>query len=280
MRKYLLGIVFLAGCSQAPLPAQLQASGVTIDNTLRNSDQIVAVGHRGESKLAPGNTLAAFEIAVKAGAKSIETDVRTTKDGHLILMHDADVSASTNGKGRVEDLTLAEIKALTVRSIPGIQNVPPQKVPTLEEALVAYRGKVLFDLDIKSAEPAAVVRVLERTNMLNAAYVDVGSPEEARRYRQANPAVAIQIGDTESVEQIQEAFRSLGRVEVFELEERSSNLAELIAAIHAGGAEAHIPEKDAGYMFGWPALVEAGIDGIQTDNLQLLVPYLNRVNQN
>lgn len=278
MRKYLLGLVFLVGCSQAPLSTQIQATGVTIDNTLRNSAQIIAIGHRGENKLAPGNTMAAFDMAIKAGAKSIETDVRTTKDGHLILMHDADVSTSTNGKGRVEDLTLAEIKALTVKAIPGIQNVPPQRVPTLEEALLAYRGKVLFDLDVKAAQPAAVVKVLQSTNMLNAAYVDVGSIAEAQSYRQVNPAVAIQIGDTESVAQIQEAFRSLGRVEVFELEERSSNLADLIGAIHAGGAEAHIPEKDAGFMFGWPALVEAGIDGIQTDNLQMLVPYLNRQN--
>ena len=278
MRKYLLGLIFLVGCSQAPLSTQPQASGITIDNTLRNSDQIIAIGHRGENKLAPGNTMAAFDMAIKAGAKSIETDVRTTKDGHLILMHDAEVNSSTNGKGRVEDLTLAEIKNLTVKAIPGIQNVPPQRVPTLEEALLAYRGKVLFDLDVKAAQPAAVVKVLQSTNMLNAAYVDVGSIAEAQSYRQVNPAVAIQIGDTESVAQIQEAFRSLGRVEVFELEERSSNLADLIGAIHAGGAEAHIPEKDAGFMFGWPALVEAGIDGIQTDNLQMLVPYLNRQN--
>ncbi len=72
--------------------------------------QIIA--HRGSKGTRPENTLAAFNAAINDGADGIETDVHLSKDGHLIIMHDELVDRTTNGSGRIRDLTLAELRQL------------------------------------------------------------------------------------------------------------------------------------------------------------------------
>src|SRR5262245_36006639 len=70
------------------------------------------VAHRGAKNIAPENTIAAFDAAADIGANYVELDVRPTKDGEIILMHDRTVDRTTNGKGEVTDFTLAEIRRL------------------------------------------------------------------------------------------------------------------------------------------------------------------------
>lgn len=68
--------------------------------------------HRGASEQAPENTLAAFERAVALGASYLETDARLTRDGEVVLLHDADVERTTDGSGRIDELDLAELRRL------------------------------------------------------------------------------------------------------------------------------------------------------------------------
>ncbi|GMA24505.1 hypothetical protein GCM10025864_22640 [Luteimicrobium album] len=70
------------------------------------------VAHRGNSSVAPQNTLAAFEAACRVDADAVELDVRRTRDGALVVIHDRDVTLTTDGSGRVKDLTLAELREL------------------------------------------------------------------------------------------------------------------------------------------------------------------------
>ena len=73
------------------------------------------LGHRGALTHAPENTLAAFELCVRAGC-DIELDVYPTRDGQLVVIHDATVDRTTNGKGAVAGLTLAEVRRLDAGS--------------------------------------------------------------------------------------------------------------------------------------------------------------------
>ena len=110
--------------------------------------KIVAVGHRGTKKFAPENTIAAHEAAFALGARAIEFDIRCTRDGHFILMHDSNVNRTTDGQGRVKDLTLEQIKTLDA----GIRKGPEftgERVPTLREALRNVKGRFIVDLDFK-----------------------------------------------------------------------------------------------------------------------------------
>ena len=107
------------------------------------------IAHRGASGHAPENTLAAFERAIALGARFIETDLRLTRDSRFVAIHDSTLERTTNGKGNVRDLTLAEIRKLDAgmwfdREFMG------QQVPTLEEVLeFGAKHDVIFYLELK-----------------------------------------------------------------------------------------------------------------------------------
>lgn len=89
-------------------------------------------GHRGASGTEPENTILAFKTALAMGADAIELDVHRCKSGELVVIHDGDVSRTTNGTGKVSDLTLDQLKAFDAGK--------GEKIPTLEEALAAVKG--------------------------------------------------------------------------------------------------------------------------------------------
>lgn len=90
----------------------------------------LVIGHRGAGALAPENTLKAISAAAKCRADWVEVDVRLSGDGILVLMHDETVDRATDGKGRVEDLSLDELQNLDVQG---------EKIPTLSEACALCR---------------------------------------------------------------------------------------------------------------------------------------------
>jgi glycerophosphoryl diester phosphodiesterase len=105
--------------------------------------------HRGFSARAPENTLPALQAALDAGAHVAEIDVRLTRDGKLVLMHDGDVDRTTDGSGPVKAMTLGEVKKLDAgrwfdRKYTGI------KVPTLDEVLTWSRGRLGLLVDMKN----------------------------------------------------------------------------------------------------------------------------------
>ncbi|MCC7492772.1 MAG: hypothetical protein IT204_10510 [Fimbriimonadaceae bacterium] len=115
---------------------------------------IEIVGHRGAAALVPENTLPSFEHAIALGCEATECDVRLTADGHLVICHDETVDRTTNGSGRVADLTLAEIRDLDAGG--------GAVMPTLAELLAVVAGRILLLCELKgpgTPEPAvAAVR--------------------------------------------------------------------------------------------------------------------------
>ena len=107
---------------------------------------VVVTSHRGAGSLEPENTLRAIRRAIAIGVDQIELDVQLTKDGHLILMHDPAVDRTTNGSGKIADLTLAEIRQLDVGS--------GERVPTLDEALALIESKVILQIELKGSGTA------------------------------------------------------------------------------------------------------------------------------
>jgi glycerophosphoryl diester phosphodiesterase len=107
------------------------------------------IGHMGSCADRPPNTLAGVRRAAEAGAHAAEVDVRTTKDGVLVCVHDADVDRTTDGSGKVADLTLADIKRLDAGAKFG-PKFAGERVPTLREVLAAAaKGKVGVMIDLK-----------------------------------------------------------------------------------------------------------------------------------
>lgn len=132
-------------------------------------DSFLNIAHRGASGHAPENTLAAFDKAVKMKADFFELDVQMSKDGHLVVIHDATVDRTTDGTGRVGDLTLKELKRLDAGSWFGPE-FAGERIPTLEEVLDRYRGKIGILIEIKNPElypgiEEKVANALKKRNM-------------------------------------------------------------------------------------------------------------------
>lgn len=140
------------------------------------SDQVLVVAHRGNWRSAPENSVAAIDSAIQMGVDIVEIDIHKTKDGQLILMHDDRVDRTTNGKGLIKDYTLAEIKKLKLKDKDG--NLTEHIVPTLEEALLAGKGQIMFNLDKAYSVFDEVYAVLEKTGTASLVIMKGGQPVE------------------------------------------------------------------------------------------------------
>jgi glycerophosphoryl diester phosphodiesterase len=125
----------------------------------------IVIGHRGAAGEAPENTIESFQRGVADGAAIVETDLHATRDGALVLLHDDDVSRTTEGVGRIAELTLAEAKRLDAGHRFASEGAHPwrgkgARIPTLEEAFEAFPG-VRFNIEIKESAPGVVERTLD-----------------------------------------------------------------------------------------------------------------------
>jgi glycerophosphoryl diester phosphodiesterase len=121
---------------------------------------VLVAAHRAAHDIFPENSLAAIERAIVLGVDIIEIDVRLTRDGVPILMHDDTVDRMTDGTGKVRELTFAQVRELHMKGRDGAPS--DHRVPTLSEALRVARGRVLVDLDLKTTAIEPVIsRVLE-----------------------------------------------------------------------------------------------------------------------
>lgn len=115
---------------------------------------MLTIAHRGASYSRPENTIPAFLEAWEVGADVVEFDVRRARDG-LAVIHDATVDRTTNGTGRVSDFTIEELSCLDAGDRAG--------VPSLELVLVACRGRIMVNIELKEEEIAAEVLDMIRT---------------------------------------------------------------------------------------------------------------------
>ena len=114
--------------------------------------QYTVIGHRGDGGSAPENTLAAIEKGIQAGANMVEIDVHETRDGVVCVMHDKSVDRTTNGKGKIKDLTWDEIRQLDAGSwYNGAYK--GERVPSLEQVIAQINGRVLLLIELKNGTP-------------------------------------------------------------------------------------------------------------------------------
>jgi len=145
---------------------------------------MLKIGHRGAKGYEPENTLRSFQKALELNVDAVELDVRRTKDGAIVVIHDAEVDRTTNGKGLVSELTLKEIKELDIEK--------GEKIPTLEEALDFLDKKVKIFIELKEIgiEKGVLHSIYEKGLEKNV--IIVSFHEEAlRKVRELNNEVEI-----------------------------------------------------------------------------------------
>ncbi len=138
------------------------------------------MGHRMGNPFGPENSLSVLRASIQIGVDVAETDIRITKDGRVVLIHDGEVDRTLEGTGDVSDLTLAEIQAMKLR-VGGTD--PPgdfgcEHAPSLEEAMEVARGKIVVELETKNIEAAPIAAAYLRDNDLyGTAYIQCDAEE-------------------------------------------------------------------------------------------------------
>lgn len=229
----------------------------------RAAGKIVVIAHRGAHREAPENTLASLEQAIEIGCDFVEIDVRRTKDGALVIMHDASINRMTNGKGKIEDLTLAEIRKFDVKSRHGAQ-WSGLKVPTFDEILDRAKGHMKIYVDHKQAPPAEVLAAINRHGMLHDVVV-YGGVATLREYKRLAPDVWIMPGHPQSIAAIEALAHDL------KPETLDGSILEWtqpqIEAAHRSGAQVWVDNRsNFDNEAGIKHAVELGVDAIQTDD--------------
>jgi glycerophosphoryl diester phosphodiesterase len=234
----------------------------------------MVVAHRGASIEQAENTIEAFEAAIDVGADAVEFDVRMTADGHAVVMHDPDVSRTTDGAGLVCEMPLEEIRKLGV--------------PTLEEALRCLSGRAAADIEIKNlpGEPGftpareeaveATLDALDAVSFPDQVIVSSFNPASIAHSRWLRPDVPTGLLTSYDVD----ADEALGRATADGHPWALPFVLKVLEAGHGFGARVHA----AGALLGvWIAddpetarrLFELGADAVATNDPRSIVPARN-----
>jgi glycerophosphoryl diester phosphodiesterase len=252
----------------------------------------LAIAHRGGAGLWPENTLYAFGRAAALGVDVIETDVRATKDGELVLLHDERVERTTDGAGTVGSLTLAELKGLDAAyrfSADGGRSFPLRgqgvKVPTLREVFEAL-PRMRFNIEPKQGAPslaAPLCRLIRERGMTERVMVASFSGTTMEEFRRECPEVATSASTGEvarflAAEEAGLAASYSPPMQALQVPERAGVLSVLtrdfVAAAHGRNLRVHAwTINDEGEM---RRLIEMGVDGVMTDYPDRLLKVLGR----
>jgi glycerophosphoryl diester phosphodiesterase len=249
----------------ASLVAFAGACGMTrprADNTAVPRPRFL-VAHRGAHLAQPENSLQAIRDAGRFGATHAEVDVRTTRDGELVLMHDGAVDRTTNGQGSIAELGLGELRQLTLELRDGTPSTEP--VPTFAEALeAAAQANVGLYVDVKDVTAEQLVRALRGIDARRVLVYESDFDWLDRLHALA-PAVPI-LAECKDADEIREAVTRFGTREFASTYNRFSP--ELAAAAHAVGGSVIVDVLGLDMDLEGRILdaVRRGADGIQTDD--------------
>ena len=254
------------------------------------SDRPMVIAHQGGEGLRPSNTLIAFENAVDLGVDVLEMDVHSTSDGTLVLIHDDTVDRTTDGSGRVKELTLAELQQLDAGDYwtPDDGATYPYRgqgvrIPTLEEIVTAF-PEMKYNIEIKQVDPSIAVplcKLLRHYGLTDRALVASFHPTAMNEFRAACPEVA-----TSMVEDEIRPFFILNTVflgalysppgTAFQVPEYSGNLHVLTPRFVRGAQRNNVAVHP--WTIDDPAdmarFLDMGVDGIITDRPDLMLELL------
>ncbi len=154
------------------------------------------IGHRGASAAAPENTLAAFNLAVELKADAVELDVKLTKDRVPIIMHDPTVDRTTDGQGKVADLTLADLKKLDA-GVKKDSKFAGERIPTLAEVFEAVAAKIWINVELTNSTTrgdgleAEVVALIQKMNLGRRVLLSSFNPFAIRNVKRLDPSLPV-----------------------------------------------------------------------------------------
>ena len=255
-------------------------------------DKFLVIAHRGGPSLGPESTLYTFRKAVKLGVDVLEMDVRSTRDGQLIILHDDTVSRTTNATGPAQNYTLVDLKKLDAAhrwSPDNGQTFPLRnkgvQIPTLSEVFEAF-PQTKLNLEIKEARSSTIqslCRLIRDHQMTSNVVVASFDTDSLKEFRRLCPQVATSAGASEArlFFGLQKAYLEAAYspdAQVLQVPEALGDLRivnkRFIDAAHARNMRVQVwLVNDVRSM---QRLLELGVDGIMTDYPQRLMELLKK----
>ena len=233
---------------------------------------MLTIAHRGASARYPENTLRAFIAAAEMGADMCEFDVRMARDGEVVVIHDATVNRTTDGRGRVAAMTAVELGRLDAGVRFG-QEFRGERIPTLAQVATALSERGCgMDVELKAQGlERRVCEVLRKSGAAERAIVSSFDWKQLRLVAAEDPSVRLALlAENHPVALLQaaaemQAFAIAPRFDIAD--------AGLCAAAHRGGIAVYVwTVDDAAEM---RRLIASGVDGIMTNDPQGLRAVLN-----
>lgn len=156
---FLLPVILGTGCRHYET-AQRDLDRILRDFHDELSNTVLITAHRAMHTRYPENSLAAIRHSIESDVDIIELDVRTTKDGRMVLMHDSDLKRTTGATGRVSELTWEQLRSYPLKT--KRKESETHHIPLLEEALKLAHGKIMVDLDMKEVHIKPLVEMVHR----------------------------------------------------------------------------------------------------------------------
>ncbi|MBI4546425.1 MAG: glycerophosphodiester phosphodiesterase [Ignavibacteriae bacterium] len=242
------------------------------------------IAHRGASAHAPENTLASFKKAVELGADILELDVHQTRDSQLVVIHDNDVDRTTNGNGKIKDLTYAQLQQLDAGSWFSSQ-FKGEKIPLLKEVIELSPDSLTLLVELKEGSgyypniEERLVNLLRQQNVTHRVILKSFEDAILNRFRELAPEIPrlkIVVAELSFFNLVIERGIQSGTI----LDDSVHYL-----QVHWLGATKHFIDKAhrLGYkVFAWDVndadrmkeLINKGIDGIETDYPDVLKTVL------
>ena len=245
----------------------------------------LSVAHRGHSIAYPENTLEAYRKAIELGVEMIECDVNITRDGQLVMMHDATLDRTTTGTGRVSAATWKEIQRLDAggKFKPGFAGA---RVPSAEETLLLYKeAGILSCFEVKGGDAdesnriaLGLLELFEKHAMLDKAFMSSYHHEALHLAKTRCPELLLaperlpDDGPADPTEAVRQAKAFPAPV----LQHQYTVLtAEVVRALHENeiAVWSWSTNDEASILFS----IESGADALMGDDVQLMLDILNRM---
>lgn len=232
---------------------------------------ITVIAHRGNHVNVPENTLEAYEAAIACGADYIETDLRTTKDGHLVVMHDETIEKMTGESGKIEEMTLAELRTKKIK--PVLQgDTSTYRIPDFASILKLCKGKISIYLDFKEADAAETYRMIREAGMEDHIVVYLNKEEQYTEWQKTAPQIPLMASIPEdlSVEEA-EVWVSQYRLSVID----NAYSREMTEMLNARGIATWLDVQGSGEgPERWEKALKVKPGGLQTGQPEKLIEYL------
>lgn len=229
----------------------------------------IVVAHRGSHLIKPENSIAAIEEAIELGADYVEIDLRTTRDGHLVLIHNETIDHTTNGKGRIQDLNWEEVEKLTLNAKDG----RPYKLPDFKEALKACKNRINIYLDFKSADVRQAYEEIKSAGMEKQVLVYINKTDQYKSWRALAPKMPLMSGLPKNIKTKEELTSFLDKMPL----EATDNIPNeaLFDAMRENGLSVFLDVQMADEdPVKWKIAMDKGVQGVQTDHPEALIKYL------